>query len=84
MNVVISKEAISVSSKIVEKKNSLSFKWIKVMHLFYENHISSSLQIDRCECCDIVHETGSSKADIKYRECKEDEIIAWLIHQVII
>ncbi|XP_057797922.1 uncharacterized protein LOC131014002 [Salvia miltiorrhiza] len=33
------------------------------------------LQIDRCECCDIVRVDGV-KADVTLRECKIDEIIA--------
>ncbi|KAK6164121.1 hypothetical protein DH2020_000985 [Rehmannia glutinosa] len=33
------------------------------------------LQIDRCECCDILR-VDNVKAEVKFRECKIDEIIA--------
>ncbi|KAH6767666.1 hypothetical protein C2S52_018649 [Perilla frutescens var. hirtella] len=33
------------------------------------------LQIDRCECCDLVR-VDDVKAEVKFRECKIDEIIA--------
>lgn len=32
-------------------------------------------QMDRCECCDIIRVQGS-KAELKFRECKIDEVIA--------
>ncbi|PHT34664.1 hypothetical protein CQW23_26464 [Capsicum baccatum] len=51
-----------------------SAEYISEIHVY--SPATKRIEIDRCECCDIVHETGSSKADIKYRECKEDEIIA--------
>ncbi|KAK4725747.1 hypothetical protein R3W88_030664 [Solanum pinnatisectum] len=34
------------------------------------------IEIDRCECCDIIHKTGSNKAKIKLRECFTNEKIA--------
>ncbi|PIN04613.1 Galactosyltransferase [Handroanthus impetiginosus] len=33
------------------------------------------IQIDRCECCDIIR-VDNAKAKVKFRECKIDEIIA--------
>ncbi|KAH0746598.1 hypothetical protein KY285_008255 [Solanum tuberosum] len=45
-----------------------------------EIHVYSTptkrLQINRCECCDVIHKAGSFKAAVRYRECKLDEIIA--------
>ncbi|XP_073301224.1 uncharacterized protein [Primulina huaijiensis] len=37
--------------------------------------VKKRLQTDRCECCDVVR-VDESKAEINYRECKIDEIIA--------
>ncbi|KAJ8551346.1 hypothetical protein K7X08_000716 [Anisodus acutangulus] len=34
------------------------------------------IEMDRCECCDVMHKTGTNKANIKLRECHMDEIIA--------
>ncbi|KAH0704930.1 hypothetical protein KY290_009644 [Solanum tuberosum] len=33
-------------------------------------------EMDRCECCDIIHTSGSNKATIKLRECFTNEKIA--------
>ncbi|TMX03011.1 hypothetical protein EJD97_018828 [Solanum chilense] len=33
-------------------------------------------EMDRCECCDIIHTSGSNKAKIKLRECFTNEKIA--------
>ncbi|XP_009603789.1 uncharacterized protein LOC107798227 [Nicotiana tabacum] len=33
-------------------------------------------RIDRCECCDVIHTTGSNKAKVKFRECFNKEKIA--------
>ncbi|TMW83472.1 hypothetical protein EJD97_001604, partial [Solanum chilense] len=34
------------------------------------------IEMDRCECCDVIHKKGTDKATIKLRECRVDEIIA--------
>ncbi|CAN4104702.1 unnamed protein product [Withania somnifera] len=33
-------------------------------------------EMNRCECCDIIHKSGSNKAQVKFRECFTDEKIA--------
>ncbi|MCD9642877.1 hypothetical protein HAX54_029919, partial [Datura stramonium] len=33
-------------------------------------------EMDRCECCDIIHTTGSNKAKVKLRDCFTNEKIA--------
>ncbi|KAM3199314.1 hypothetical protein P3L10_031674 [Capsicum annuum] len=33
-------------------------------------------EMDRCECCDVIHTTGSNKAQLKLRECFTNEKIA--------
>ncbi|CAN4094916.1 unnamed protein product [Withania somnifera] len=40
------------------------------------SRIRSTSHMDRCECCDIIHSTGSNKAKVKLRECFTDEKIA--------
>lgn len=51
-----------------------SAEYVSEIHVY--SPVTKRIEIDRCECCDVIHEAGSNKADIKYRECKEDEIIA--------
>ncbi|KAH0716336.1 hypothetical protein KY284_009241 [Solanum tuberosum] len=51
-----------------------SAEYVSEIHVY--SPATKRIEIDRCECCDVIHEAGSNKADIKYRECKEDEIIA--------
>lgn len=34
------------------------------------------VEMDRCECCDIIHTIGSNKAQVKLRECLTNEKIA--------
>ncbi|XP_049379137.1 uncharacterized protein LOC125843973 [Solanum stenotomum] len=51
-----------------------SAEYVSEIHVY--SPAIKRIQIDRCECCDIVHKDGSKKAEVKYRECKEDEIIA--------
>ncbi|KAM3303536.1 hypothetical protein P3S67_014566 [Capsicum chacoense] len=51
-----------------------SAEYVSEIHVY--SSATKRTKIDKCECCDVTHETGSNKADIKYRECKIDEIIA--------
>ncbi|KAL8531616.1 hypothetical protein ACS0TY_008276 [Phlomoides rotata] len=46
-----------------------------IAHIQVLSPPTKRLQIDRCECCDIVR-VDDVKADVKFRECKIDEIIA--------
>ncbi|KAM3398493.1 hypothetical protein P3S68_002009 [Capsicum galapagoense] len=50
-----------------------SAEYVSEIHVY--SSATKRTKIDRCECCDVTHETRSNKADIKYRECKIDEII---------
>ncbi|OIT35085.1 PREDICTED: uncharacterized protein LOC109243832 [Nicotiana attenuata] len=51
-----------------------SAEYVSEIHVY--SSATKRIEIDRCECCDIIHEDGSKEARIKYRECKLDEIIA--------
>ncbi|KAM3202515.1 hypothetical protein P3L10_030139 [Capsicum annuum] len=49
-------------------------EYVNEIHVY--SPATKRIQIDRCECCDIIHKAGSFKAAIKYRECGINEIIA--------
>ncbi|XP_059311455.1 uncharacterized protein LOC132063026 [Lycium ferocissimum] len=49
-------------------------EYVTEIHVY--SPATKRIQIDRCECCDIIHKAGSYKAAIKYRECKIDETLA--------
>ncbi|XP_009623627.1 uncharacterized protein LOC107762682 [Nicotiana tabacum] len=51
-----------------------SAEYVSEIHVY--SPATKRIEIDRCECCDVIHEAGSNKAEIKYRECLIDEIIA--------
>ncbi|TMW81685.1 hypothetical protein EJD97_008372 [Solanum chilense] len=53
---------------------NFSAEYISEIHVY--SPTTKRILIDKCECCDIMHEAGSNKVDIKYRECKINEIIA--------
>ncbi|XP_015161354.1 uncharacterized protein [Solanum tuberosum] len=53
---------------------NFSAEYVSKIHVY--SSTTKRIRIDKCECCDIIHEAGSNKADIKYRECKINEIIA--------
>lgn len=46
---------------------------------FLTNPGLSLFQIERSECGDIVHVSGSNIAVVKLRDCKDHEIIAWIM-----
>ncbi|CAA3017603.1 uncharacterized protein LOC111412546, partial [Olea europaea subsp. europaea] len=49
---------------------TFSISWGYFVHLY-----ERIMPIDRCECCDVICVHGR-KADVKFRECMTDEIIA--------
>uniref|UniRef100_M1CXX1 Fringe n=1 Tax=Solanum tuberosum TaxID=4113 RepID=M1CXX1_SOLTU len=49
-------------------------EYVNEIHVY--SPATKRLQINRCECCDVIHKAGSFKAAVRYRECKLDEIIA--------
>ncbi|KAH6811458.1 hypothetical protein C2S51_025220 [Perilla frutescens var. frutescens] len=46
-----------------------------VMEIHVHSPSTNRKQMDRCECCDVVGVNGTT-AEVKFRECRTDEIIA--------
>ncbi|CAI9106290.1 OLC1v1005416C1 [Oldenlandia corymbosa var. corymbosa] len=51
-----------------------SAEFVAKIHVFSSPKRRS--QVDRAECCDIVRVEGTGKAEVRFRECKLDEIMA--------